>query len=227
MDTQKTIKVQGGGETLLSDRHYYNYIFKKTEKIVCAVFYILQQKKDKEVHKKDTITDIEQAAKQTLERVIHTLSLEPHEAPPHLKDLLAGLVALQSYLEVGRFAGVLSDEAVDVLVGELEGVMRSTTRYIKDAGKSLTFEEEMERTSQPRPQREHTATPQALRTNQGSRQHAIKRIIEERDTVSIKDISEHIKDCSEKTIQRELNDMIEKGLIKREGERRWSQYSLI
>ena len=30
--------------------------------------------------------------------------------------------------------------------------------------------------------------------------------------------------CSEKTIQRELNILIERGLIRREGERRWSVY---
>jgi len=60
-----------------------------------------------------------------------------------------------------------------------------------------------------------------------SRQGQIRDIIAVKKTVSIKDLSEEIKDCSEKTIQRELNDMINKGIIKREGERRWSRYSLI
>jgi hypothetical protein len=42
--------------------------------------------------------------------------------------------------------------------------------------------------------------------------------------VSIKDIAEVIKGCSEKTIQRELGVLIRQGLIKRRGERRWSVY---
>ncbi|MDP4020608.1 MAG: hypothetical protein Q8P58_01000 [Candidatus Adlerbacteria bacterium] len=42
--------------------------------------------------------------------------------------------------------------------------------------------------------------------------------------VSIKDISKVVQGCSEKTIQRELNTMIEQGVVAREGERRWSTY---
>jgi predicted AAA+ superfamily ATPase len=41
---------------------------------------------------------------------------------------------------------------------------------------------------------------------------------------SIKDIAATIKGCSEKTIQRELSSLIEAGLVRRVGERRWSQY---
>lgn len=42
--------------------------------------------------------------------------------------------------------------------------------------------------------------------------------------VSIKAISTIVRDCSEKTIQRELGVLITQGLIVREGERRWSVY---
>jgi predicted transcriptional regulator len=41
---------------------------------------------------------------------------------------------------------------------------------------------------------------------------------------SIKEIAGAVKGCSEKTIQRELGALIEQGLIKKEGERRWSVY---
>lgn len=44
--------------------------------------------------------------------------------------------------------------------------------------------------------------------------------------VSIKDITSRIKDCSEKTIQRELISMVESGILKKTGERRWSMYAL-
>ena len=44
---------------------------------------------------------------------------------------------------------------------------------------------------------------------------------------SIKDISGSFIDCSEKTIQRELNDLIEKGQIKKIGNKRWSRYSVV
>ena len=41
---------------------------------------------------------------------------------------------------------------------------------------------------------------------------------------SIKEISRAVKGCSEKTIQRELALLIERGLIEKRGERRWSVY---
>ena len=42
--------------------------------------------------------------------------------------------------------------------------------------------------------------------------------------IMIKDIMKLMKDCSEKTIQRELNSMVTENIIKREGTRRWSKY---
>ncbi len=54
-------------------------------------------------------------------------------------------------------------------------------------------------------------------------------IIEEikiKGEVTIKDISEKIHGVSEKTIQRELLKLVEENVLKKEGERRWSKYSL-
>jgi len=58
------------------------------------------------------------------------------------------------------------------------------------------------------------------------RQIKIIDLIKNKKTVSIKDISDNIKGCSEKTIQRELIAMVKSGVLKKEGERRWSRYSL-
>jgi hypothetical protein len=58
------------------------------------------------------------------------------------------------------------------------------------------------------------------------RQQVILSIIKEIGESSIKDISDNIKDCSEKTIQRELNTLIYDGVLKKIGERRWSKYVL-
>lgn len=58
------------------------------------------------------------------------------------------------------------------------------------------------------------------------RTEEIMKIIKDNGKVTIKDISLIIKDCSEKTIQRELLKMVSLNLIKKEGERRWSTYSI-
>lgn len=44
--------------------------------------------------------------------------------------------------------------------------------------------------------------------------------------VNIKDIAARIRGCSEKTIQRELNGLLEDKIIERIGEKRWSRYVL-
>ena len=60
-----------------------------------------------------------------------------------------------------------------------------------------------------------------------NRQNIILTLLKKKRQLTIKDISEIIKDCSEKTIQRELISFISAGVIKRTGERRWSRYSLV
>ncbi len=62
--------------------------------------------------------------------------------------------------------------------------------------------------------------------NKGQRRDEILRIIKSKPNLTIKDITVVIKDCSEKTIQRELISLLSIGLIKKTGERRWSRYTI-
>jgi DNA-binding transcriptional ArsR family regulator len=59
-----------------------------------------------------------------------------------------------------------------------------------------------------------------------SRDLSIIKVIQDKGDVSIKDISTVIFDVSEKTIQRTLQALIDKGQIIKEGERRWARYRL-
>lgn len=60
-----------------------------------------------------------------------------------------------------------------------------------------------------------------------NRQEIILGLLRKKKEITIKDAALVIKDCSDKTIQRELNSFISKGILKRVGVRRWSKYSLI
>lgn len=60
---------------------------------------------------------------------------------------------------------------------------------------------------------------------QSSRRQEILKTLS-RAPVSIKDISMHVLGCSEKTIQRELNALVDDGSVERVGEKRWSKYIL-
>jgi len=59
------------------------------------------------------------------------------------------------------------------------------------------------------------------------RSNKIIALIKDKKEISIKDISTTLTDCSEKTIQRELNSLISKGQIKKSGSKRWSRYHSI
>ncbi|MFC1721122.1 hypothetical protein ACFLY0_00375 [Patescibacteria group bacterium] len=58
------------------------------------------------------------------------------------------------------------------------------------------------------------------------RKDKIISIVRKKGQVTIKDISAVISGCSEKTLQRELLSMVKDNVLKKEGERRWSKYSL-
>lgn len=65
-----------------------------------------------------------------------------------------------------------------------------------------------------------------ISNNKNLRYETIINLLKKTKEITIKDVSSIISDCSEKTIQRELLSLVEKGVLKKEGERRWSRYSL-
>lgn len=87
--------------------------------------------------------------------------------------------------------------------------------FIKDKAKTE---------SKPKP----TPRPQVKRLSESGddREQRIIDVIRQKGDVSIKDISTVIFDVSEKTIQRTLQALIDKGQIIKEGERRWARYKL-
>ncbi len=58
------------------------------------------------------------------------------------------------------------------------------------------------------------------------RRDNILKILRKKGEITIKDISTTISGCSEKTLQRELLALVQNGVLKKEGEKRWSRYSL-
>lgn len=68
--------------------------------------------------------------------------------------------------------------------------------------------------------------PGKIKNTATSRSQAILTVVKAKGVVSIRDVADVITDCSEKTIQRELLALVEKGVLRKEGERRWSTYRL-
>jgi predicted DNA-binding transcriptional regulator len=82
----------------------------------------------------------------------------------------------------------------------------------------------------PKPQVSFKGSLKDLMANIGSsiedRESKIMDVIRMKGKVSIKDISEAMPDVGEKTVQRALTSLVTRGVLKKEGERRWSRYAL-
>lgn len=65
-----------------------------------------------------------------------------------------------------------------------------------------------------------------IASDKNVRYETIINLLKKTREITVKDVSSIISDCSEKTIQRELLNLVDKGVLKKEGERRWSKYSL-
>lgn len=64
-------------------------------------------------------------------------------------------------------------------------------------------------------------------TSKVDRKNVILRLAKERGNINVKDVAVLIPGLSEKTIQRELVTLVKNNVLKKEGEKRWSRYSLV
>lgn len=225
-------------QKLLHNDNYYRQIFKKTEKIISTVFYILNNidsNKKSETH----ISNIASKAHLAHEHAIRSLEVRPSSATEVLEQFAQALIGLDSSCRVAAATGTIPAAALSVVVGEIDVVLRGLSSYISNDSSIITtsVEPTVSRPTKPRAPSaggssttSGSATPASHGATQSSaatdRRERIKTIIEAKGEASIKDISEIITDISEKTVQRELNAMISENIIKRHGERRWSKYTL-
>jgi len=231
---------------LSANNEYYSNVFKKTERTVSVVFYILsyiERTEQSEFH----IKVMSEKAMAVHEASLATLSLYEYEAREKIFPFQQALVALEGAFRIANAARVLNDDVLALLLTEVDLVQRYLRNHFATQlpqslreYNSLIASPSEPKTGTPRPTRE--STPRAARVNipKGDissdahlvysqlvdRAARIKTVLEAKPEATIKDIAEVITDVSEKTIQRELNSLIEKGQVIRQGERRWSKYSI-
>ncbi len=71
-----------------------------------------------------------------------------------------------------------------------------------------------------------TRKDRASGPTKNNRQETIVGYLKGHTWASIKDIAGEIVDCSSKTVQRELVELVARGVLKKTGDRRWSRYAL-
>lgn len=226
---------------LVNNDNYFKNIFKKTEKIVSVIFYILNNidsDKKSETH----ISNIASKAHFAHENALRTLEVKLASGKESLEQFAQALVGLDSTLRIAGASGVITRDVMQTVTNEIDIVLRGLYGYIADqepTASPLFVDTPMRQAPTPRVQTAQQSTTgyaqeaprSATRSSTPAPSHSdrrerIKTILEAKGDATIKDISEIITDCSEKTIQRELNAMIDENIIKRQGERRWSRYSI-
>lgn len=232
----------------------YLFVFKKTEKIIAALYLITNLISDNEPIKRQT-------RKISLGLMSDMLALK-RLSSSQTKQAVVGLTAtiseIISLLKIASFADQISSMNYSVIQRELVLLMDSLQSIHSETigSGSLVLAQDFfnvpmsvgnpPTSPQPSPVSFPAAkvfqstAPQAFptkgqyRTNIGvkdnlkdSRHQKMLQLLKDGKSLGIKDFAREIKDCSEKTIQRELLAMVESGVLKKTGERRWSLYSLV
>jgi hypothetical protein len=236
MDTKETHTTLIRSDVLLHNDEYFKYIFKKTEKIVAAVFYTTRSLE--QTFEKDTlILRAEERALAVSTASERILAVSAGERIHEFEVFRVALIALESSLTFLTVSRIMREDLLEVFRHEIGSLHRSLREYTNDSHRH-PFEETLavgprsqggRRTHEHRGlPREQRVTAQAPRGTEGllSRRDRILSIIKDKVQVTIKDISGAITDVSEKTIQRELMSLISDGTLRKEGERRWSKYSI-
>jgi DNA-binding transcriptional ArsR family regulator len=222
---------------LSANDDYYNIIFKRTERIASAVFYILSHATLDErtrVH----YNNVSDRAMALHLAAIETLTLFENQIEDGLYPLKQALVVLGSTLKMAVAARLITPEIELVIDEEIDSVLRHLRHHYTGESRLITGQNNSHTNNSTRPiQRPRRTRPNIpandlssdailVYSDLGDRTSRIKTVLEAKPEATIKDLSDIITDVSEKTIQRDLNNLIEKGQVIRQGERRWSKYSI-
>lgn len=230
---------------LFAEGEYLVFGFKKTEKIVSALYLVTSLIKDNEPLK----WEVRDEALELLSLMMNLNSTTETQKSGALQSFFLVSQKLKSLLNVGDNSGLISSMNSQLIFHEIDLLMEflraHSLQSMSKAGYILsdTFfstdmkapEVGLDSSGVSLTKRQHSFSPEAnktlrteppLKDKKDSRQTAIIELLKVKSDLTIKDFVKVITDCSEKTIQRELIELMEKGTVIKRGERRWSTYSL-
>lgn len=219
-----------------------DFLIKKTEKLVTALYMITSFLNDSEPIKNSLRTN---GIK--LLSYIHNGPKESSARHNALRTIVHEMISL---LQVSEVAGLLSTMNVSVLRDELKSLLESLvstdsvtaiggTAFLKKDFFAENKQETSARSPIPtiRPNTVVASRPSVqptkvmknvVRTNAAAvnRRTRIIDMLRSKGEIGVKDVAKIITDCSEKTLQRELLALVAEGVAIKRGERRWSTYRL-
>lgn len=224
-------------------------ILKKTEKIASAIYLITSFFNEKEPLK----WELRSLSSQLIGTAFFLKDEMSATEEPYREETKRAIALISSLLMVAKNAGLVSEMNYEILAKEIDKFSKFLAKSGENAdGEDLGVLSEHFFSGQEKaleaPKREDaikdkiripSATspekaikPKPLRdfgtvaVKKNTRQGIIINLLKRKKEIMIKDVSSLIEGVSEKTIQRELLAMVKAGIIKKEGEKRWSRYSL-
>jgi hypothetical protein len=227
------------------DDHFV-FIFKKTEKIVAAIYLVTNLIKDTEPMK----WELRELAVELLSASLALNRSDSVDKNASVQSILSATLELVTDIGVSRLSGLISEMNASILSREIEiiadalreRVVRDTARagYVlsdsffktdeslptPESSKSDQSGGSADKRHDKHNDRNNLVNKQTVKDKKGSRQAAILSLLGKKSGLTIKDFTNVVPGVSEKTIQRELTELVEKGVVTKEGDRRWSKYSL-
>lgn len=249
-DTQEVFPARSFDvQEFFEDQGILDYIHKRTEKVV-SVLHILSNLLDD----RDAIKwQIRSISVDLLSRSNKLSFTSEHEREVSVSAFYKDLSLIKSSLEVLQMARMISMMNFNVIVREIDSINTTLPRVLtyKSVGEDFFKTEERlpqerlritrDNLKESRYSKIHLIGQETVRVKDRSllkgqsgknpilkndRRNAVLQTVMKKGQVTIKDISLVVKDCSEKTLQRELLRMVAENVLVKEGERRWSRYSL-
>ncbi len=231
-----------------SAEEYLLYVFKKTEKITAALYLVSGLLKDEEPMK----WELRDRSMDLLTSSFTASSSLPGDKNVVIQSLFTAALETISLLNVAKISNLVSDMNHKLLVREIDQVLHllrdrltanaENAGYIlseaffktpdlfssgfKDSSGSSSGNDKKTNNEEPLVRKDNSQGHGQSKDKKSQRQEIIMNTLKSHSNLTIKDFSRIIKGCSEKTIQRELLALVDQGIVKKEGERRWSRYSL-
>ena len=141
-------------------------------------------------------------------------------------EAVAALLRAKTFEDAARAGYVLSDSFFKTESSKTEESQSQDASLFSRTNVNLAHNQQLAK-KLPELKDKTIAKPKiAVKDKKDNRKTAILELLKKESNLTIKDFSKAIIGCSEKTIQRELLDLVDQGIVKKEGERRWSTYSL-
>jgi len=137
------------------------------------------------------------------------------------------LVLSRSYFDVSEQLKVSSEQEKTSLVGQKrrEPVNNNEVKKMVDSSKGQITADRVSPVTVKRQNTVHSSIAD-LSDKKDLRKGVILGILKRLTSITVKDVSAVVSDCSEKTLQRELQSLVDRGVLNKVGTRRWTRYSL-